>query len=348
MEKKNKAVPRWIMKHIGEEQQQQNVNKQINMRRRFKTVDGSMNVASGSSRRGDEDEIDFDEEFADDEEAPIMDGDEEDVKEVEEKIKREQRSANVIGIGNQPDNAMEEDDGDEPKIDKEGKKLMKYLRSLEKNVYYDSDDEDENPYASEEESEDEVEEPKIKTEEDGIKKEPQLLSPSMRNSVSLEHPIVKRAKKTFINLVPGMVVLQLAPQNLARFPRDVWNPNAKRRRGDYDSEGQSDTVGTTKKIKISKSKSPSPGLAPSVSPPPSSSRQQSPAPSLPGDESNPNILTEKDVRDIISTRKVGAKELLGILKPKLKKDPNNNARLKALVTKIAKLSDGVLVLKENA
>ena len=86
MEKKNKAVPRWIMKHIGEEQQQQNVNKQISMRRRFKTVDGSMNVASGSSRRGDEDEIDFDEEFADDEEAPIMDGDEEVLKKLKRKL----------------------------------------------------------------------------------------------------------------------------------------------------------------------------------------------------------------------------------------------------------------------
>jgi transcription initiation factor TFIIF subunit alpha len=334
MEKKQ-AAPRWIMKHIAQEQEAS--GKQVNMRRRFRTVDNSSDPALPTQRRrgeDDRDEIDFDEEFADDEEAPIMDGNEEDLKEVEEKIKKEQRSANHVGPSNENEPAYDDEDA---KIDKEGRKLKKYLRSLEKNTNYESDD-DENPYLSEEEDSDddifnEREEPKVKKEEGSspsIKQEPDADS-----DLSLSRPIVKKEYK---NLPRGMVILQLAPRTLANFPRDVWNPNAKRRR--EDSEGAENA--SSKKIKLERSASP-----PAPAAAPAKSKSPSPPVVASTDTKDPSLLlTEEDVKNVIRQKRVTAKELLGELKPKLKRHPDNPSRLKELVRKVARLHEGALVLKE--
>jgi transcription initiation factor TFIIF subunit alpha len=323
MEKKSN-VPRWIMKHISDEQQQDGV--QLNQRRRFKTVDGSGPVRRGraSAAGDDEEELDYDEEFADDEEAPIMDGNEEDVKQVEEKIKKEQRNASYLG---QPDDLAEEQgDENEPKIDREGRKLRKYLRSLEKNAFYESDDE-ENPYVSEKDSDDDED-----MEDVGIKQEDQekrSSSPAIKQEPtipSVVQPIIRIIKREYNDLPPGMVILQLSPNALGKFPRDVWNPSAKRKRDDESSD-----FGDVKKSKIrerSKSKSWSPD--PRSSPP-----------------NEDDLLTEEDVRSVIAAKPITTKELLGILQPKLKRHPQNPERLKALARKVARLHEGFLVLKEQ-
>jgi transcription initiation factor TFIIF subunit alpha len=303
MEKKSN-VPRWIMKHIAEEQGQQQTP--VNERRRFRTVDGA--EISTKRRDEDHDEIDYDEEFADDEEAPIMDGDEEDLKAVEDKIKKEQRTASHI-VSRMEDNEEEEVTG-EPKIDKEGKKLKKYLRSLEKNAYYESDEEA-NPYASSEaESEDEevaTETPKIKQEE------------TDRTSPPLPQKITKRKpKRDYKNLAPGMVILQLQPQVLGSFTRNLWNANAKRRREDSDGDA------AVKKIKL---QSPSPPTTVS---------------------SDEDLLTEQDVRTVITSKRVTLKELLKILRPKLSKHSSNPERLKQFLKEVARLHEGVLVPKESS
>jgi transcription initiation factor TFIIF subunit alpha len=302
------------MKHLDEDENGQVVD--AGRRRRLKTVDGS----TPASRGGEE--IDYDEEFADDEEAPIMEGAEEDVKAVEDKIKKELRAAPVIGPQDEDDDRMDDLFGDdEPKMGKEGRKLKKYLRSLEKNTYYDSDD-DENPYASEESDSDSIEQ--VRTEDKGA---PRSVSPGARsdlaigvmgNGVTQFKPLVK---KEFKNLPPGMVILQLQPHVLAGFPRDVWNPNAKRRResspaigpGSPDSDAQA-----AKKIKIEDG-------------------------SATGGESG--VLTEEDVRSIIETRQVSVPELLSLLKPKLKKHQDNQKRLRKILRSIARLQNDVLVMK---
>ncbi|CAN6667894.1 transcription initiation factor IIF subunit alpha [Trichomonascus vanleenenianus] len=323
MEKKNTA-PRWIMKHIEREREESAASANMRRRPRFKTVDG---LGEGSRRDNDGDEIDFDEEFADDEEAPIMEGNDDELKEVEEKIKKEQRTASALVP--REDRGEEDNDEDERKIDKEGRKLRKYLRSLEKNHIYESDDE-ENPYASEPDEEEDEDVDDIFNEPE--EKDTKL--PKIKQEVKTEPVMLNLRKPLRKNLPPGTVVLQLAPQVLARFPRDVWNPNAKRPEMPHDTKRRRDsaTEGISKKVKLEKSPTPVP------------SRKSSPLP--PGDSNDPSLLTEEDVRKVIQARPVSAKELLAELKPKLKKHPDNQDRLKALVRKVAKLQDGVLVLRD--
>lgn len=148
---KGEQTDRWVMKYFGNDEEK--AQKPINMRRRFRTTD---NAVGEDGRRPDEDEndIDYEEEFDDDEGAPLMDGNEEEVKEAEKKIKREQQNAKISSLFQEPDD--DEDDEQNQKVDKQGRHMLKYLRSREKNVNYDTDD-DENPYASEESSEEEEE-----------------------------------------------------------------------------------------------------------------------------------------------------------------------------------------------
>uniref|UniRef100_A0A060TEF7 Transcription initiation factor IIF subunit alpha n=1 Tax=Blastobotrys adeninivorans TaxID=409370 RepID=A0A060TEF7_BLAAD len=334
MEKKQTA-PRWIMKHIAEEQQANNPGgADVNMRRRFKTVESTHQpeAAALSRNRDEDDEIDFDEEFADDEEAPIAEGNDDEVKEIEEKIKKERRGrGSVAANGEVADD--ENADENEPKIDKEGRRLRKYLISLEKNTNYSSDDE-ENPYVSEQEDDSDDELFGTNNDTTTVKQEPQDQSLSQAQLQQLK-PFVK---KEIGPLPPGMVVIQLPPHILSTFPRNVWNPHAKRRR-----EESPDAV--TKKIKTERSPSPparssaGPGSGPS-------STQASPQPSSAVDENDPNLLTEDDVKNIIRRGGINTRQLLAELKPKLKKHPSNPERLKSLVRKVARLQEGSLVLRD--
>lgn len=105
---------------------------------------------------GDLDEQLFDDEFADDDEAGPADMDEEEAKELEERLKREYKSANKTREGYVDESESEEG---ESQLTKDGKSLKKLMRKLEKNAAYDSDEE-RNPYASSNEEEEEEEEPK--------------------------------------------------------------------------------------------------------------------------------------------------------------------------------------------
>lgn len=96
----------------------------------------------------DADDLDFDEDrFADDEENPYLEGPEEDNKEIEEKVKRDQLRANFF------DNKDEKEVDEEEEAQKKEKELEKafgdsYRKALmkkEKNFIYESDSD--NPYA---------------------------------------------------------------------------------------------------------------------------------------------------------------------------------------------------------
>ncbi|KAG2754786.1 hypothetical protein P692DRAFT_20950278 [Suillus brevipes Sb2] len=102
---------------------------------------------------GDLDEQLFDDEFADDDEAGPADMDEEEAKELEERLKREYKSANKTREGYVDES--ESEDG-ETQLTKDGKSLKKLMRKLEKNAAYDSDEE-RNPYASSNDEEEEEE-----------------------------------------------------------------------------------------------------------------------------------------------------------------------------------------------
>ncbi|KAF7288214.1 Transcription initiation factor [Mycena chlorophos] len=133
--------------------------------RRLKAVDSGMNELfgdddedGGSKRRrekeyggeGDMDEAVYEEEFADDDDKVALDGEDEEAKDIEERIKKEYVAANKQRDGH----IDESDDEDTPGMSKQAKRMQKLIRSRENNEAYDSD-EDKNPYASSEEEEDE-------------------------------------------------------------------------------------------------------------------------------------------------------------------------------------------------
>ncbi|KAK7061721.1 transcription initiation factor IIF subunit alpha, partial [Favolaschia claudopus] len=133
--------------------------------RKLKAVDSGMNGlfgdddddASAKRRRekeygeeGDMDEIVYEADFADDEEKVDLDAEDEEMKDIEERIKKEYKTANKQRDGH----IDESDDEDTPGMTKQAKAMQKLIRSRENNEAYDSDD-DKNPYASSEEEEEE-------------------------------------------------------------------------------------------------------------------------------------------------------------------------------------------------
>lgn len=118
---------RWVMKYFGQDEDDQQ-KRPLNARRRFRATDTARDDEDGVRKDDDGNEIDFDDEFADDEEAPIMDGNEEDVKEVERKIKKEQQVAKFTNLFDEP----VDEESEEQKVDKQGRNIIKSLRSLER------------------------------------------------------------------------------------------------------------------------------------------------------------------------------------------------------------------------
>ncbi|KAJ6613443.1 hypothetical protein B0H10DRAFT_1881278 [Mycena sp. CBHHK59/15] len=135
--------------------------------RKLKTVDSGMNNLfgegdeeddGGAKRRrekeyggeGDMDEMVYEDDFADDEEKMDMEDNDEEAKDIEERLKKEYKSAN-----RQRDGHIDESDDEElPGMSKQAKAMQKLIRTREGNDAYDSDDE-KNPYASSEEEEEE-------------------------------------------------------------------------------------------------------------------------------------------------------------------------------------------------
>ncbi|KAL6299703.1 hypothetical protein BKA93DRAFT_577605 [Sparassis latifolia] len=102
---------------------------------------------------GDVDELDFEEDFADDEEKIEPEADDEEAKEMEERLKRQYKNANKQREGYIDES--DDDEEEESKLTGAGKTLQKTLRKLEKDGGYDDSDDERNPYASSEEEEEE-------------------------------------------------------------------------------------------------------------------------------------------------------------------------------------------------
>lgn len=116
---------------------------------------GLFTVRESRERAGDamDEDLDYDaaEMFEDDEENPILEGDEEANKAIEERVRREMRGArNFESKEDEIDEDINLDDLFEAKkVTKEGKRTKRYLKKLEGQRDYESDEEEENPYASE-------------------------------------------------------------------------------------------------------------------------------------------------------------------------------------------------------
>ncbi|KAH9936959.1 hypothetical protein B0H21DRAFT_894160 [Amylocystis lapponica] len=135
---------------------------------------------------GDMDELDFEEGFADDEEKMEPDDQEdEEAKELEERLKREYKTANKQREG-YIDESDEEDE--EIQLTGAGKNLQKTLKKLEKDGGYDDSDDEKNPYASSEEEEEE-EIPPVQT-------GPAIIAPEPRVRPSSQTPAPAAAPST--------------------------------------------------------------------------------------------------------------------------------------------------------
>ena len=75
--------------------------------------------------------------------------DEDELKELNRRIKNEMRGVERIGMSSNAAAGEEEGEGEgEGELDKEGRQVRKLFKRIEKNDVYDSDGEEENPYAS--------------------------------------------------------------------------------------------------------------------------------------------------------------------------------------------------------
>lgn len=327
---KNSSVPRWLMKHMEEatpadttdqrfkNSNQANGNNSTNNApgRKLKTVTGG---ASFNDRDSDHDDLDFDEEFADDEEAPIMDGDEEENKFSEKKIKKEMlKAAHFDGQSDVDDDIDDLFETETRKVDKEGKKLRKVLNKAEGGVY-DSDDEDQlNPYlsASDLESEDDSEpEITVKNEND--------------DSKQLNH----HSRTIFPhNVGNGIFIVKAPAEFLNGFPKGQWNPNA-RRLPTLSEATRKPSESPKSPMKVEKHRSISPVAT--VSSPSTTDLNSA------GDDNK--LVTVKDVLALVQDNPLTTKELLLSLRSKVSAHKDNKQRIISIVKQNLKLVDGKLV-----
>lgn len=357
---KRDSGSRWLMKKLNPANpliKEEDSKPTPPPRRKFRTVDNGPRGLFGDDddedrkpRRnadGEFEELDFEEEFADDEDGMMEANDEEEAKELEEKIKREMRQANKTG-----EEAEIEEAEDQVELDNAGKEIKKVVRHLDRTAVYDSD-EDKNPYASSEESDrdstgnnSEAANSKASTPSHAHSSIQKLRTMAMKEKVGSgkKHSSLRKSASQpgSRGASPGLGKAGRGgspSQSRAGSPdgrgvSPAADGSRKRRHGDAGSGGEwsggegSGGEGTIKKIKLKiGGGSPAP---------------QTPPPSA-GDEA---LITEDEVAAIIKgPEKLTTKDLLTQFRPRLKADPRNKQIIMSILKKIATLSDGKLVPK---
>lgn len=288
MDKKSGEVPRWLMKHL--DNIGTTTTRYDRTKRRLKAVADQRSVGGDDDEEHDDNsevELDYDEEFADDEEAPIIDGNEQENKESEQRIKKEMLQANAMGLRDDeviPEN--EEDDlFNEKKIDEEGERIKKALQKTELAALYSSDDEI-NPYLSESD----LENPEVKKEgEESDKSKENSESPSKKARL----PTVKKEKSPSrlepqikVKSIKNCVIILKGDKKILRnFPEGEWNPNAVKRQREDSVES---SIG-----------SPSPSVK--LEEPDSKKVKLETTDTIP-------LITEQDIKDAIGDGKVNVKD----------------------------------------
>lgn len=290
MDKKNGEVPRWLMKHL--DNIGTTTTRYDRTRRRLKAVADQRSVGGEDEEEhndNSENELDYDEEFADDEEAPIIDGNEQENKESEQRIKKEMLQANAMGLRDDedvPDNG-EDDLFNEKKIDEQGERIKKALQKTELAALYSSDDEI-NPYLSESD----YENPEVKKEDaENDKGKDGNESPSKRSKspqIKKEKSPAKLEPQLKVKSIKDCVIILKGDKKLLRnFPAGKWNPNTSKRQRDDDVDDVT-TESTTTTVKSEESEFKKVKTETS--------------------DANVPLITEQDIRDAIGDSKVNVKE----------------------------------------
>ncbi|XBW37036.1 hypothetical protein QEN19_002616 [Hanseniaspora menglaensis] len=313
-EKKRQSVPRWLMKHLDDIGT--TTTRYERTVRKLKGVDGNTNQQddddSAFRKDNSDNEIDYDDEFQDDEEAPIVDGNDQENKETEQRMKKEMLQANAMGLRDDQEHIISEEEEDEQKS--EDKTIKNALKKTDMGVLYDSDDEDEDdPYLSKsdlelEENKDQDVKPEEKSDAD------KLSSPDKKGKK------VKKPKTSLKHHKNNLIVIKSSPEILKRFPLGEWYPktNGNQKLSVSVHESKSDLSSA-----ISKSSTPDTKLAP--------------------------VLTKDDIVEIISQNpgKLTLKDLIKQLKLKVVMNAENKNTMKILIKQIVKLNNGFLDLVQN-
>ncbi|KAG0050380.1 hypothetical protein BGZ83_004845 [Gryganskiella cystojenkinii] len=327
-------------------------------------------------KHGDADEMDFDEDFQDDEEAPAdMPGFDDDAK---DDPRRKQ--------GPSMDSDEDEDEEEKKGLTETGKVIKKALLKLEKNKVYASDDE-KDPYASDQDSSDsdldeiDKEMEKMKDEESNLRSQETAKGKKKTATNSKNAPLIAKKASATVKPPPKPVSTKATkvkvPMPNPRNASAGLQPNGK---GAVSSAAASSSTLSSAAARAhsptpptgARSSSPSaattgrassPGAAPdkkrrkvegvsgetseqgrsSSSAVASTSAATTTA--APGDDSM--LITESEVVALLKGRpQMTTRDLINDLKRKLRKDARNKGILAQIVKKVASTQDGHLILKD--
>ncbi|CEQ39045.1 SPOSA6832_00531 [Sporobolomyces salmonicolor] len=290
------------------------------------TGDGG-NGAKGGKRRNrqeqeqGDDEFDYEEDFQDDEEgiAKIDDlADEEETKELEERIRREMRAAE------RPDTIPDDDEEDEiDALTNTGKELKKLVKKSDKSGAYESD-EDENPYASSDEDDTASITSESRPAPSSRQSSPQ--PPSARAHSPSRGASHSRHASPSTGAGSALVAKRATSPSGRSSRAPSPGPSSGKRKRTADGAGSdSDLDGTKRRKNLSlTAKSPSPGADAS------------------------GLLTQADLVAYLKTRPnqtSTTKEVLTHFRKALKSEPGNKAAIGGLLKAVANFVEGTLVLK---
>lgn len=286
MDKKSGEVPRWLMKHL--DNIGTTTTRYDRTKRRLKAVSDQRRNIEGSESDHDDNsevELDYDEEFADDEEAPIIDGNEQENKESEQRIKKEMLQANAMGLRDEEEH-LDNDENDidlfaEKKIDEDGERIKRALQKTELAALYSSDEGEINPYLSESDLENkdnkETEQSPIKNENTDEVPTLKKLSPKKQQKKSTYREPHIRVK----SIKDCIIILKAEKKVLENFAPGEWNPKVtKRKREELESEFSKEAEDDTTEVKKIKTE----------------------------EASNRTLISEQDIIDAIGDGKVNVKD----------------------------------------
>lgn len=313
---KGNTGQRWLMRKMAQEAAS---GERVDLRyRKFQTTNDREETDEGGGK-SDDDDMDFDDEFQDDEEAPIIQGNEAENKLVEGKMKKNMLKANnLIERTEQEEEDSDLDDLFETrKVDKEGKKLRKVLAQSAMNEVYDTDDEDNNPYLSDsdvEKDDSDDDEDKIIT----IKREPgvdgeleeevTVKAEDEDGTQTLSTTTKHEKRKIFTTgFKNGFVTIKAPKSILSQFPAGQWNPETAIKRKASSENGQP----PLKKIKLKLGH----GNSKSVT----------------HDNSGPYEIKRADVDELVKDGPILLTTLVRSLKNKMSRDPNARKNLKRVL-----------------
>ncbi|CCE65843.1 hypothetical protein TPHA_0N00620 [Tetrapisispora phaffii CBS 4417] len=337
MDKKSGEVPRWLMKHL--DNIGTTTTRYDRTKRRLKAVADQRRSIEGSESEHDDNsevELDYDEEFADDEEAPIIDGNEQENKESEKRIKKEMLQANAMGLRDTeevPDELNKEDDlFTEKKMDEEGERMKKALQKTELAALYSDDDGEINPYLSEsdiEKQDKENEKDKEKENEKGSNEGSPVKKENSEESKISKRASPKKSRKTnkesnepqiiIKSIKDCVIVLKANKKVLENFAPGEWNPEVSKRKRE-EMELNRDAVDSNGNLENDESELPAAKKIKTE------------------DSSDVPIITEQDIMDAIGDGKVNVKDFGKSIRKKYPGSANKKLMF-AIVKKLCRKVD---------